>query len=196
MLAGLRYVEAMQTHAGPATSAGVNAGTTAGTNTATAAAANATTNAATATDTPAVIDADLAWRLARKNVHIAFSNFAEAFYRMMSEPKSHQLSVPELNNLLIQNHVLASQITAAIPILAALPKTPEAVQLALNGMVDLLDEKRPQIATTLPTQFDTSGEQAALAYPLKQMLKASHMIRQELQALADPTHAPPVAAAA
>jgi uncharacterized membrane protein YccC len=196
LLAGLRYVEAMQTHAGPATSAGVNAGTTAGTNTATAAAANATTNAATATDTPAVIDADLAWRLARKNVHIAFSNFAEAFYRMMSEPKSHQLSVPELNNLLIQNHVLASQITAAIPILAALPKTPEAVQLALNGMVDLLDEKRPQIATTLPTQFDTTGEQAALAYPLKQMLKASHMIRQELQALADPTHAPPVAAAA
>jgi uncharacterized membrane protein YccC len=191
LLAGLRYVEAMQTHAGSATSAGVNAGTTAGTNTATAAAANATTNAATA-----VIDADLAWRLARKNVHIAFSNFAEAFYRMMSEPKSHQLSVPELNNLLIQNHVLASQITAAIPILAALPKTPEAVQLALNGMVDLLDEKRPQIATTLPTQFDTSGEQAALAYPLKQMLKASHMIRQELQALADPTHAPPVAAAA
>ncbi|WP_417220141.1 FUSC family protein [Achromobacter spanius] len=188
LLAGLRYVEAMQTNAGLAT--------TAGTNTATMAAANATTNATTARDTPAVIDADLAWRLARKNVHIAFSNFAEAFYRMMSEPKSHQLSVPELNNLLIQNHVLASQITAAIPILAALPKTPEAVQLALNGMVDLLDEKRPQIATTLPTQFDTAGEQAALAYPLKQMLKAAHMIRQELQALADPTHAPPVAAAA
>ncbi len=199
LLAGLRYVEAMQTHAGSATNAGANAGTTAGTNTATTAAATAAPSAATnasATDTPAVIDADLAWRLARKNVHIAFSNFAEAFYRMMSEPKSHQLSVPELNNLLIQNHVLASQITAAIPILAALPKTPEAVQLALNGMVDLLDEKRPQIATTLPTQFDTAGEQAALAYPLKQMLKAAHMIRQELQALADPTHAPPVAAAA
>ncbi|WP_447988102.1 FUSC family protein [Achromobacter spanius] len=196
LLAGLRYVEAMQTHAGSATNTGANAGTTAGTNTATTTAANATTNATTAADTPAVIDADLAWRLARKNVHIAFSNFAEAFYRMMSEPKSHQLSVPELNNLLIQNHVLASQITAAIPILAALPRTPEAVQLALNGMVDLLDEKRPQIATTLPTQFDTAGEQAALAYPLKQMLKASHMIRQELQALADPTHAPPVAAAA
>ncbi|EFF76887.1 FUSC family protein, partial [Achromobacter piechaudii] len=168
LLAGLRYVEAMQAHGAP--------------------------NAAA--DTPAVIDADLAWRLARKNVHIAFSNFAEAFYRMMSEPKSHQQSVPELNNLLIQNHVLASQITAAIPILAALPKTPEAVQLAMNGMVDLLDEKRPQIATTLPTQFDTTGELAALAYPLKQMLKASHMIRQELQALADPTHAPAMAAAA
>ncbi|HBL66794.1 MAG TPA: hypothetical protein DDZ58_14010 [Achromobacter sp.] len=196
LVAGLRYVEAMQAHGAPsnvATATATNAATTAGTTPASPAASPTATSAA---DTPAVIDADLAWRLARKNVHIAFSNFAEAFYRMMSEPKSHQQSVPELNNLLIQNHVLASQITAAIPILAALPKTPEAVQLAMNGMVDLLDEKRPQIATTLPTQFDTSGEQAALAYPLKQMLKASHMIRQELQALADPTHAPPLAAAA
>ncbi|AYD63371.1 FUSC family protein [Achromobacter sp. B7] len=196
LVAGLRYVEAMQAHGAPsnaATATATNAATTAGTPPASPAASPTATSAA---DTPAVIDADLAWRLARKNVHIAFSNFAEAFYRMMSEPKSHQQSVPELNNLLIQNHVLASQITAAIPILAALPKTPEAVQLAMNGMVDLLDEKRPQIATTLPTQFDTSGEQAALAYPLKQMLKASHMIRQELQALADPTHAPPLAAAA
>ncbi|QYJ22736.1 FUSC family protein [Achromobacter sp. ES-001] len=196
LVAGLRYVEAMQAHGAPSnatTATATNAATTAGTTPASPAASPTATSAA---DTPAVIDADLAWRLARKNVHIAFSNFAEAFYRMMSEPKSHQQSVPELNNLLIQNHVLASQITAAIPILAALPKTPEAVQLAMNGMVDLLDEKRPQIATTLPTQFDTSGEQAALAYPLKQMLKASHMIRQELQALADPTHAPPLAAAA
>jgi hypothetical protein len=151
---------------------------------------------AAAGDTPAVTDADLAWRLARKNVHISFSNFAEAFYRMMSEPQSHQVSVPELNNLLIQNHILASQITAAIPILAALPATPEAVQRALTGMVELLDENRAQAPADLPTQFDTEGEKAALVYPVKQMLKAAHMIRQELQALDDPAHAPPVAAAA
>ena len=93
---------------------------------------------------PAIADADLAWRLARKNVHIAFSNFAEAFYRMMSEPKSHQVNVPELNNLLIQNHVLASQITATIPILAALPQTPAPVREALDGMARLLDESRMQ----------------------------------------------------
>lgn len=58
--------------------------------------------------------------------------------------------MPELNNLLIQNHVLASQITAAIPILAALPATPEAVQRALAGMVDLLDENRAQAPPTCP----------------------------------------------
>ena len=114
----------------------------------------------------------------------------------MSEPKSHQVSVPELNNLLIQNHILASQITAAIPILAALPATPEAVQRALTGMVDILDEKLAQAPANLPTQFATEGEQAALVYPVKQMLKAAHMIRQELQALDDPAHTPPVAAAA
>ncbi|WP_205584487.1 hypothetical protein, partial [Pseudomonas aeruginosa] len=60
LIAGMRYVEAMQAHGAPV--------------------------GAAAGETPAVTDADLAWRLARKNVHIAFSNFAEAFYRMMSEP--------------------------------------------------------------------------------------------------------------
>ena len=51
-------------------------------------------------------------------------------------------------------------------------------------------------APVLPTQFDTDGEQAALAYPLKQMIKASHMIRQELLALDEPAHAPGAAAPA
>jgi len=169
LLAGLRYVEAMQAHGAPV--------------------------GRSAADTPAVSEADIAWRLARKNVHIAFSNFAEAFYRMMSEPKSHQVNVPELNNLLIQNHVLASQITAAIPILAALPATPEPVARALAGMAEQLDENQPAPRPQQPA-LDTSGELAALAYPLKQMLRAAHMIRQELMALDDPLHARPRPAAA
>ncbi|WP_232806627.1 FUSC family protein [Bordetella pertussis] len=127
----------------------------------------------------------LAWRLGRKNVHIAFSNFAEAFYRMMSEPTQHQVSVPEFNNLLVQNHILASQITAVVPILVGLPHTPPAVQQALDAMMDLLDPARKPPAA-LPAQFDTEGEQAALAYPLKQMLRACVMIRQELAGVADP----------
>lgn len=167
--AGLRYVQAFQSEAAkPAESPEI--------------------------DPPEVKEADIAWRLARKNVHIAFSNFAESFYRMMSEPKSHQVNVPELNNLLIQNHILASQITAAIPLLASLPTTPDTMQRALDGMVLLLSENQapPQ---DLPTQFDTAGEHAALAYPLKQMLKASFMIRQELQALDGPAPLPAPTAA-
>ncbi|OZI79330.1 FUSC family protein [Bordetella genomosp. 2] len=146
-------------------------------------------------DTLSVADADIAWRLARKNVHIAFSNFAEAFYRMMSEPRSHQANVPEFNNLLIQNHIMASQITAAIPLLAGLKQPPESMQQAFAGMADLLDESRPA-PDELPSQFDTGGELAALAYPLKQMLRAATQIRQEMTAVADPPRGRPAVAAA
>ncbi|WP_415789036.1 FUSC family protein [Bordetella tumulicola] len=138
---------------------------------------------------------EIAWRLARKNVHIAFSNYAEAFYRMMSEPQSHQLNVPEYNNLLIQNHIMASQITAAIPLLASLKETPAAMQQALTGMVDLLDDKSPA-PIDLPNQFDTTGDMAALAYPLKQMLRASTQIRREMAGVADPPQSRPATAAA
>lgn len=155
----------------------------------------ASAGAAPAEDTPAPEQADLAWRLARRNVHIAFSNYAEAFYRMMSEPRSHQINVPEFNNLLIQNHIMASQITAAIPLLAALKETPEPMHRALNGMVDLLDDSSPA-STDLPSQFDTTGDMAALAYPLKQMLRAATQIRQEMTAVADPPRTRPAAVAA
>lgn len=163
--AGLRYVRAMQLRAAPHDE-GLPAETQA-----------------------EIADADLAWRLARKNVHIAFSNFAEAFYRMMSEPQSHQVNVPEFNNLLIQNHVLASQITAAVPLLAGLAQTPEPMRQALEGMLQLLDDSQPPPGE-LPAQFDTDGELAALAYPLKQMLRASSLIRQELAGLEDAVPGP------
>ncbi|CAM4378935.1 Integral membrane protein YccS N-terminal domain-containing protein [Bordetella tumbae] len=146
-------------------------------------------------EVPSPAQADIAWRLARKNVHIAFSNYAEAFYRMMSEPRSHQVNVPEFNNLLIQNHIMASQITAAIPLLAGLKETPEPMRKALKGMVDLLDDSSPA-STDLPNQFDTTGELAALAYPIKQMLRASTQIRQEMAAVADPPQSRPAAVAA
>ncbi|AIT27995.1 putative membrane domain protein [Bordetella holmesii 44057] len=82
---------------------------------------------------------------------------------MMSEPTQHQVSVPEFNNLLVQNHILASQITAVVPILVGLSHTPPAVQQALDAMMDLLDPARKPPAA-LPAQFDTEDEQAALAY--------------------------------
>lgn len=146
----------------------------------------------TADDHPSPEEANIAWRLARKNVHIAFSNYAEAFYRMMSEPRSHQINVPEFNNLLIQNHIMASQITAAIPLLANLQDPPESIYQALNGIVDVLDANNHTQAN-LPSQFDTSGEMAALVYPIKQMLRASSQIRQEMAAVDDPPQSRPAA---
>jgi uncharacterized membrane protein YccC len=72
---------------------------------------------AAATVAATALDRDFRYRLARKNVHIAFANLAQAFQRMMLEPKAQQKYVAELNDLLVQSHVLASQITAAAPLL-------------------------------------------------------------------------------
>jgi uncharacterized membrane protein YccC len=66
------------------------------------------------------LDRDFRYRLARRNVHVAFLNLAQAFQRMMLEPKAQQRYVAELNDLLVQSHVLASQITAAAPLLQSL----------------------------------------------------------------------------
>ncbi|MGB3289257.1 MAG: FUSC family membrane protein [Burkholderiaceae bacterium] len=124
-------------------------------------------------------DAEVRWRVARKNVHIAFGNFASAFYRMMDEPVKRQNNVPELNNLMIQNHALASQITSAIPILAGLDHVPEGIQKSLDAVALYLDDKDADP----PASIETEGELAALAYPLRQMVKAAQLIRQEMRGL-------------
>jgi len=124
-------------------------------------------------------EADVAWRVARKNVLTAFGNFAAAFYRMMEEPVTQQRNVPNVNNLLIQNHVLASQISASVPILAALENVPENVQKSLDAIQAMLDDRD----ATPPASIETDGELATLAYPLKQMVKAAQLIRQESNTL-------------
>ncbi|QQC64976.1 FUSC family protein [Paraburkholderia ginsengisoli] len=110
--------------------AGANPGTNAGTHSANSTPNNAgTTTVSNATARPAAgasaaataaataLERDYNYRLARKNVHVAFANLGQAFQRMMLEPKSAQMFVPELNGLLVRSHVLASQITAAAPLL-------------------------------------------------------------------------------
>ena len=145
--------------------------------------ASGTDPSAAATDTAILSaeqhEAEVAWRIARKNMHIAFGNFASAFYRMMDEPIRRQSNVPELNNLLIQNHVLASQITSAVPILAELPHIPEGIQASLDAIGLYLNDQdaRP------PVSIETDGELATLAYPIRQMIKASQLIRQEMRGL-------------
>ncbi|SAK49217.1 membrane protein [Caballeronia hypogeia] len=75
---------------------------------------------AAATVAATALDRDFRYRLARRNVHVSFANLAQAFQRMMLEPRAQQRYVAELNDLLVQSHVLASQITAAAPLLQSL----------------------------------------------------------------------------
>ncbi|HRK86575.1 MAG TPA: FUSC family membrane protein [Alcaligenes faecalis] len=126
-----------------------------------------------------LMEADTAWQVANKNVHIAFSNFASAFYRMMDEPVSRQRNVSLLNNLLIQNHVLASQISAAVPLLANLTEVPPGIAQSLQAIGALIQDQDAEP----PASIETEGDLAMLAYPIRQMSKAAQLIRQDMRGL-------------
>ncbi|MGB6242645.1 MAG: FUSC family membrane protein [Castellaniella sp.] len=132
-------------------------------------------------------ESETQWKLCRKNVHIAFSNFTAAFYRMMDEPTRRQRHVPIYNRLMIHHHALASQIAAVIPQLALLDGEPEGIHQALAATDDYLSD-RP---ATPPKVIETDGDHAALAYPLRQMILASQQIQDNMQAL-DQLESPPM----
>lgn len=154
------------------------------------------------------LDSDFRYRLARKNVHIAFANLGQAFQRMMLEPKAQQKFVPELNDLLVRSHVLASQITAAGPLLQSVGKSAasngaQPVQRALTVIRDNLtqaqegvpaSDDQPEHTKQLAHELDSmvvSAENAEnlpadavqdlklLSHQCKQMLAASFLIRKD-----------------
>lgn len=100
---------------------------------------------------------------------------------MMDEPASRQKNVALLNNLLIQNHVLASQIGAAIPLLASLSHVPSGIEQATHAVTSLLDGLKVERVGSI----ETEGELAMLAYPLRQMIKAGQLIQQDMRGLSD-----------
>ncbi|WP_201701827.1 FUSC family protein [Paraburkholderia kirstenboschensis] len=154
------------------------------------------------------LDRDYRYRLARKNVHVAFANLGQAFQRMMLEPKSAQKFVPELNGLLVRSHVLASQITAAAPLLRTSAQQADGVSLqplqrALSLVRDNLTEAEAgspppadqgeqirQLTRELDTmvvEAEKSKEYSAdavhdmklLVHQCKQMLAAAALIRKD-----------------
>ena len=120
-----------------------------------------------------------AWPLARRNMLVAFSNFAEAFYRMMGEPHSRQQHVAEFNNLLIQTHMLATEISTAITQLQALPEAPEAAITYLHQMEQALKDRDLALAS-LELQIDWQQHPGAdWVYPIKQLQRATLSIVRE-----------------
>ncbi|MEZ0605340.1 FUSC family membrane protein [Paraburkholderia sp. IW21] len=154
------------------------------------------------------LDRDYRYRLARKNVHVAFANLGQAFQRMMLEPKSAQKFVPELNGLLVRSHVLASQITVAAPLLRTSTQRADGVSLqplqrALSVIRDNLTEAEAGSAPpadqgeqtkqltreldAMVVETEKSPDYSAeavhdmklLAHQCKQMLTASALIRKD-----------------
>jgi uncharacterized membrane protein YccC len=116
--------------------------------------------------------ADFDWRLARKNLHVALSNFAQAFYRMMAEPKSQQRGVAIYNGLMIQCHMLASQTTSLMTILSSHESTPESVKLHVSKLLESLKSgDNDQGGLPSPPIFAPTGL-SDLNYPLNQIHKS------------------------
>ncbi len=163
---------------------------------------------AAATAAATALDRDYRYRLARKNVHVAFANLGQAFQRMMLEPKAAQKFVPELNGLLVRSHSLASQITAAAPLLRTSAQQAEGVSLqalqrTLTVIRDNLTEAeagnappadQPEQVKQLTRELDAmvvetekSPDYSAeavhdmklLSHQCKQMLTASAQIRKD-----------------
>lgn len=138
---------------------------------------------------PEVKHADLLWRLGRRNVHVAFSNFAEAFYRMMLEPKSRQKHVPSFNSLLIQNHMLASQIAAVMNILFTMTKPPEDLIAHMEELVSVLTVKQKFEMGNLTTEVGipplppsiTNNQYPDLLYPVKQLQRSVQGLYEDIR---------------
>ncbi|MGF6479689.1 FUSC family protein [Paraburkholderia sp. JPY419] len=115
------------------------------------------------------LDRDYRYRLARKNVHVAFANLGQAFQRMMLEPKSAQKFVPELNGLLVRSHVLASQITAAAPLLRTSAQQQQQVEdISLQPLQRALSLVRDNL----------SAAEAGTALPAEQSEQIKLMSRE------------------
>ncbi|WP_042272551.1 FUSC family protein [Paraburkholderia heleia] len=157
---------------------------------ATAQTAQATAGAAAAAPSLA---RDFRYRLARKNVHVAFANLGQAFQRMMLEPKAAQKFVPELNDLLVRSHVLASQITATAPLLrsTARPDQPEVKLDALERALSCVRENLVAAEAGMPAPADQAGitkqltrELDAMVVQAERALGAAAELPQELKLLA------------
>ncbi|MFL9865810.1 FUSC family membrane protein [Paraburkholderia fungorum] len=200
-------------NAGASTSAIAGSGSASSTSS-TATVSNASTKPAggaspAAAAAATALDRDYRYRLARKNVHVAFANLGQAFQRMMLEPKSAQKFVPELNDLLVRSHVLASQITAAAPLLRTSAQQQadgvslQPLQRALSVVRDNLTEAEAGSAPpadqgeqvkqlmreldVMVVETEKSPDYSAdavhdmklLAHQCKQMLTASAQIRKD-----------------
>jgi hypothetical protein len=102
----------------------------------------------------------------------------------MLEPTSRQWHVIELNNIVIQNHMLSSQISAVASVLMNAPKIPEASIEFLNGLLPQL-LPAPEQPTPLVPKSLLDGTFPDLTYPLKQLQRSIVLINAEIEVIYD-----------
>jgi uncharacterized membrane protein (TIGR01666 family) len=68
------------------------------------------------------------YKLSRKNAYVALANISDALNRMLAEPKGKQKNVPELNQIVVFNYMLASHTAT----LAAIARERGPLQVEIN----------------------------------------------------------------
>ena len=84
----------------------------------------------------------LEYKLARKEVYLASANLSAAFQRMLTEPKSKQTSQSQVQQFVVLNHILFSNIATIAKILLsaeAVSHQPELIALAKKAFQKLKD---------------------------------------------------------
>lgn len=121
-------------------------------------------------------------QLSRRDMHNAYAQFADSYARMLNEPKTQQIKISSLNNLIMSLNTMTSQINSIGPLLL----NQEKVSLPINQQFDyidqLLDASRT-IEPTKPANLENTPENHPFMLPIKQMQKASQTIRQEAVAI-------------
>jgi hypothetical protein len=116
-------------------------------------------------------------------MQVAFSNFAEAFYRMMGEPLSRQQNVAEFNNLLIQTHIMAAEVAATVHQIQAHASDSTPATAILEQLADALKNRDLKSASMEITAQSPEAETPDWVYPLKQLQRAIQGIVRESASL-------------
>lgn len=118
-------------------------------------------------------DDNYGYRLARKQMHMAFANLGQAFQRMMIEPKAHQRFVPELYDLLVQTHILGAQITAAAPLLRSSADAGPGPRNALEACLETIEDYLGRAQAGLAPPDDVLEVTQRVSHDLDKMVVAA-----------------------
>jgi len=132
----------------------------------------------------------LEYKLARRDVYLHSANLSALFQRMLSEPKSKQTSETKVQQFVVLNHILFSNIaTVATTLLAREPKiyTEEMLQLAKKTERNLIGDKEelPREIKLNPVQVpDISRDDIQMKEQLQFIYTVSNDINKLIKTIA------------
>ncbi len=124
----------------------------------------------------------LEMHLSHKKMQDAYALFANSLNRMMSEPDKRQLDVIRLNRILLEADALASQINSMVPLMIQFDDIPEGLEKNIDYVYNMLTLK-PFEGQDNPPPIESGKEYVSMRFPIKQMYKASQVLKQEATSL-------------